>query len=122
MEGIKVRLSDGKIWTLSLGDHVRNDPEFEALLTAAADVEGVHDALRAELALTIFLLRRNYELSSDQLSSLLTFTPGDPALSDLQNTVHDLVAEILQHKRDPETSPASGNQVPNQSDIIPGSI
>jgi hypothetical protein len=122
MEGINVRLSDGKVWTLSLGDHIRNDPEFDALIAAAIDVEDVHDALRAELALTIFLLRRNYELNSDQLTSVLTFAPGDPALSVLQSAVHGLVVGMSARKQDLEASPAKESQVSNQSDIIPGSI
>jgi hypothetical protein len=122
MEGINVRLSDGEMWALSLGDPIRNDPEFDALIAAAMDVEDIHDALLAELALTIFLLRRNYDLDSDQLTSLLTFAPGDPALSVLQRMVHDLVVAMSARKQDLEASPAKESQVRNQSDIIPGPI
>ncbi|AGA26762.1 hypothetical protein [Singulisphaera acidiphila] len=99
MERIHVRLSDGETWSLAVGAQSRKDPELDALLAAAIDVEDQSEALRAELSLTIFLLRRNYELNPDELALLLTFTPDDPALSALQNAVHDLVVERIQSKR-----------------------
>ena len=80
MERLHVRLADGETWSLSVGGQSEEDPELDALLAAAIDVEDQSEALRAELSLTIFLLRRNYDLSPDELALLLTFTPDDPAL------------------------------------------
>jgi len=122
MERLHVRLADGETWSLSVGGQAEEDPELDALLAAAIDVEDQSEALRAELSLTIFLLRRNYDLSPDELALLLTFTPDDPALSALQNAVHDLLVERIQGNRAATGVPATENQVPGRSNVIPGSI
>lgn len=122
MDGIDVRLSDGANWRLSLGDRLRHDHEFKALLSAAMEVEDRAEALQAELALTIFLLRRNYNLTPDQLASLLTFEPGDPALLELQKVMHEFLVELTAREAIPKTATATENQVPRQPDIVPGSI
>jgi hypothetical protein len=122
MERRHVRLADGQTWCLSLGGQSEEDPELDALLAAAIDVEDQSEALRAELSLTIFLLRRNYDLSPDELALLLTFTPDDPALSALQNAVHDLLVERFQGDRGVTGVPATENQLPRRSNAIPGSM
>ncbi|SIO61564.1 hypothetical protein SAMN05444166_6791 [Singulisphaera sp. GP187] len=120
MDRIQVRLADGETWDPTVGDPARQDPEFDALLAAAIDVEDHSEALRAELALTIYLLRRNYDLSPDELALLLTFTPDDPALATLQSAIHDLVVERIQGNRGAVGVPATENQLPGRSNVIPG--
>lgn len=122
MERIHVRLADGETWRLAVGDQSRKDPELDALLAAAIDVEDQAEALRAELSLTIFLLRRDYDLSPDELALLLTFTPDDPALAALQNAVHDLVAERFKGKRGAAGVAATKTQFPGRTNVLPGSM
>jgi hypothetical protein len=85
--GRTVRLADGALWTLPARDRARPDTDYDALLNAVVEAEDRVEALRAGHVLTIFLLDRNYVLTSDALASLLTFAPADPALAALQREV-----------------------------------
>ena len=107
IEGSPVRLADGGEWILPVFDP-RNDPECAALLAEVSEAEDRADLLRAELALTVWLLRRNYELSPAQFEALLSFPEGDPRLSALQATVHQLVCDafpVLRSSRTPAACP-----------------
>ncbi|WP_406695927.1 hypothetical protein V5E97_33520 [Singulisphaera sp. Ch08] len=115
-------MADGETWTLTVGDQSRQDPELDALLAAAINAEDQSEALRAELALTIYLLNRDYDLSPDQLALLLTFTPDDPALLALQIAVHDLVVERIQGYRGKSGVSATEKPLSGRSNIIPGSM
>lgn len=90
LEGVDVRLADGHLWTLPIRETPRDDPEFDALLKAMAEAEDRAERFRLELALTILLLSRNYDLSSNQIRSLLDFSQGDPALLELQDDLRRL--------------------------------
>jgi hypothetical protein len=96
--GATVVLADGQGWSLPLRDAARDDPEYDALLDAVAEAEDTAERLRAELALTIFLLDRNYALNPDEIRALLTFRPGDPRLSEAQAAVHALALESLRRR------------------------
>jgi hypothetical protein len=99
VEGVAVRLSDGGVWSLPLRDPDRPEPEYDTLLAVVCEAENRTEGLRAELALTIHLLDRNYDLSGDELAALLSFPPGDPDLAELQDEVHGLVLESLRRLR-----------------------
>ena len=99
VDGVRVRLSDGGSWTLLYRDPFGNDPEYDALLQAVFEAEDRAEGLRAELALTILLLDREYKLPPDRLSSLLSFEPESPALTALQAAVHDLVLVSMERSR-----------------------
>ena len=92
-EGFEVVLADGEPWTLPVPDGP--DPEFDALLRAIAESEGPDEALRLELALTILLLGRNYELGPDRIARALDFPEGDPALDRLRGEVRGFVARSI---------------------------
>jgi hypothetical protein len=94
-----VRLADGQEWSLPVRSAVGVDPEYDALLGVVFEAESRAEGLRAELALTIFLLTRNYVLSSDALDRLLRFASADPALATLQRAVHELVLESMELSR-----------------------
>ncbi len=96
---VRVRLSDGNCWGLPLRAAVGSDPEYDGLLAAAIEAEDRPQRLRAELALTIFLLDRAYELPPDRLGSLLSFEPESLALIALQTAVHDLVLRSMERSR-----------------------
>lgn len=99
VEGVTVRLSDGGLWLLPLRDPGRIQPGYDELLAAVCEAEDRPEGLRAELALAVYLLDRNYDLSADQLLSLLSFPPGDPDLIALQEALHGVVLESLARLR-----------------------
>ena len=89
-EGWRVRLADGQYWTLPLRKLDQADLKYDALVAAVHQAEDRREALFAGHVLTIFLLDRNYALQPDDLSVLLTFPQGDPALVELQRVVWEL--------------------------------
>lgn len=90
VEGARVSMADGQTWSLSGRRADQADPEYDAMLRVVYEAEDEAEQLRSELALTIFLLSRNYQLTSDAYQDLLDFQPGDPALIEMQQTVHVL--------------------------------
>jgi hypothetical protein len=103
VDGPRVWLADGRAWALPPRDPARDDPEYDALLREVVTAEDRADALRAGLALTIFLLDRNYALDRDALGALLTFAPDDPALAALQQDVDAFALETARRvKRFPD--------------------
>lgn len=96
-EGIVVELADGQSWTLPVpAQNAQHDPELDGLLRCVAGAEDRPEQLRAELALTILLLSRNYVLRPEELGALLSFPPGDPRLAVLQERVHALAVEVIE--------------------------
>jgi hypothetical protein len=96
VEGTSVVLADGQSWSLPERRRDRDDPEYDGMLRMILEAEDVAERLRSELALTIFLLSRNYELSPEHYRTLLGFESGDPALATLQRDVHALVVAQLE--------------------------
>ncbi len=92
-EGTRIRLADGQFWSLPgrWSDHA--DPEYDATFMAIFEAEDVAERLRAELALTILLLSRNYELTPEQFQELLGFPPDSPSLLEMQRAVHEMVLD-----------------------------
>ncbi|MBV8229777.1 MAG: hypothetical protein JO329_07325 [Planctomycetaceae bacterium] len=90
-EGTRIRLADGQFWSLPgrWSDHA--DPEYDATFVAIFEAEDVAERLRAELALTILLLSRNYDLTPEQFQELLGFPPDSPSLLEMQRAVHEMV-------------------------------
>lgn len=92
--GIPVTLADGNEWLLprprlyvypkfvdgkpQLARGCEWGPDYLALLDAAREARNGDDFLLAQFALAIDLLRRNYDLSDDELAELLrTETDGE---------------------------------------------
>jgi hypothetical protein len=100
--GVEVYLADRSMWFLPGFEAFDDDQDFLSLLSCVSEAEDQPSLLFAELALTILLLTRNYELSPDDLRRLLTFEPDDPALSALQSCVHEkLVVPSLEARLGP---------------------
>ncbi len=104
--GIEVLLSDGQSWTLPIPNRSPREPDLTALLEAMMTAEDRADRLRLELALTIWLLNKNYLFSPNEIETLLNFPQGDPGLKRLQEDVHGLSTRIL-IGLDPAKSPSS---------------
>jgi hypothetical protein len=98
-EGEHIRLANGQEWTLPNHPPYNDDLEHQDVLRGIIEAEDVPERLRAELALTILLLSRNYDLLPEEYHSILEFAPGDPQLGELQDTVHQLAREQIRTLR-----------------------
>jgi hypothetical protein len=108
-EGTTVRLADGQDWVFP--DPVRAShgasragsaaaafgPEYVEILSGLDEVQGdePEEILRAELALAIALLSRNYTLRGDEFLELLGRTPADPALRPVYEAIHAVAVDHL---------------------------
>lgn len=97
VEGARVPLADGQTWSLPRRRADQADPEYDEMLKVVFEAEDEAERLRSELALTIFLLSRNYQLTPEAYQELLDFPPGDPTLVELQQAVHALAVEQMGH-------------------------
>jgi hypothetical protein len=94
LPGSPIRLADGQLWTFPAPAHEAEfGPDYPAAIAAVDEAEDRAERLRAELALAILLLCRNYDLSPDALSGLLRYAPGNPALAQLQEAFGRLARE-----------------------------
>lgn len=110
--GISIRLADGQFWTFpapssperageggaSGPGHSQPDSEYDDLIGGVLEAEDEVERLRAELALAIHLLGKNYDLEPADYGRVLEFPPGSPALTALQCDFHALA---VAHARKP---------------------
>jgi hypothetical protein len=105
--GILIRLADGQLWSFPspVAPGVTRDgaanggafgPDFGVLLEAVWEADDETERLRAELALAIYLLARNYDLGPNDYQELLGWAPGSPELAAGQQAFHDLATTHLQ--------------------------
>src|SRR3954447_13765680 len=111
-EGTRITLADGQAWSLPDHPPYNDDPEHLALLRGVSEAEDDAERLRAELALAIFLLSRNYDLLPRDYRAILQFEPGDPALAEMQRAVHTLAADQVRALRLLDQSASSPSPVP----------
>jgi hypothetical protein len=103
--GPSIRLADGWDWTIPAPPRVTAPeaegfgPDYAATVAALESAEDRTERLRAELALAIYLLSRNYDLTPDDLYALLGFPPDDPALAAMQAAFHRIAREHLRSCR-----------------------
>jgi len=112
--GTPIRLADGQAWTFPAPTALEpinegrasnqrlshDEAEYDALLAGVLEAEDVPERLRAELALAIHLLGRNYDLDPADFSRVLEFPPGDPDLAARQHDFHNLAVDHLgRHSR-----------------------
>jgi hypothetical protein len=109
--GSPILLADGQRWTfpartaLTRGRSLNRDEPDGLVADYAATVAAVREAslgtrrLRTELALAIFLLCLNYDLTRDDLFALLCYAPGDPALAEVQEAFRRLALEHARPSR-----------------------
>src|SRR5947209_20097825 len=88
-DGTRITLADGQAWSFPDQPPSKDDPEHLALLRGVSEAEDDAERLRAELALTIFLLSRNYNLLPQDYRAILEFDPGDTALAAMQHAIHE---------------------------------
>jgi hypothetical protein len=123
VEGTRVRMADGQDWSFPDRLPSKDDREHIAVLREILEVEDRDELLGAELALTIFLLARNYDLTPDDFAAILRFAPGDPAQPRMQAAVHALAmnqVRVLKHFAD--SNARSSELPPNRSHMHPPEI
>ena len=126
--GVPVRLADHQTWNFPTpGELVeRNLPqglahEYFALTRGVVEADSLVDLTRAELALAIFLLNRNYEMTPAACFQVLGFAPDDPESRSAQQAVHVLAMDhvkacpALQVARPPAQSASPAARTPRAS-------
>jgi len=91
--GIPVSLADGREWWLPApGEVIESeapiDPEYAALVEGIAFAEDAVERGRAELALGIYLLNRNYRLVPGDFQTLLEAPPGTLQSAKVRAALH----------------------------------
>src|SRR5208337_244032 len=69
------------------------EAEYLGLIQTVQEAEDQSERQLAELALAIFLIRLNYELSSTDLANLFTFQPRSQELVDSQHAFESLARD-----------------------------
>jgi hypothetical protein len=103
--GPSIRLADGQWWTFpappgrDASGVAGFGPDYVAAVAAIGEAEDEAERFRAELALAICLLCRNYDLDPDALCDLLGYRPGDPALAATQAAFRRVAQEHARSSR-----------------------
>jgi len=111
LPGRPIRLADGQRWTFPLppGEHCPGVGDgaaqeevgtlfgygYSATLAAVLEAADEFERLQAELALAIFLLGRNYDLSPVSFQEILCFEKSDPSLAAMQAVLHNVTLEHI---------------------------
>jgi len=83
--GQAIRMADDQEWTIpDPGCTEVRGAEYESLLQALTEAGDEADLLRAELALTIYLLSRNYRLTPEDYTAILGVSGDDDRLARVQ--------------------------------------
>ena len=96
LAGAPLRLADGQPWTLPAAEGGPLGPIGEGLVAAIREAEDEAELVRAELALAVALLGRNYALGPSEYRELLEAEPGSPAASDLRLALRQLGRDHVQ--------------------------
>jgi hypothetical protein len=99
--GTSIRLANDQEWTFPAPTAVSKfavEPEgaeYLGLIQAVQEAEDQSERRLAELALAIFLIALNYQLSSTDLVKLFTFQPRSQELADSQRAFELLAREHI---------------------------
>ena len=100
-DGVKIRLADDQVWTLpsptkpSESETGSFGPEYPDIIQAIIEVTDSSEQRLAELALVIFLLGHNYNLSPLDYECVLGFSSGSPESAAAQLAFHRVAQEHL---------------------------
>src|SRR4051794_36061040 len=94
LPGVPVLLANAQSWFFPLpaggGTTATSDDDYRPLVGAVAESEDEAERLRAELALAIYLLARNYHLSPRDFRELLECRPDDPRIRAMKHSFRGL--------------------------------
>jgi hypothetical protein len=91
-------MADGQEWSFPRPPAAGLDLEFDATMGALREAEDHDDALRAELALAILLLSRNYELRPADYQQIFGFGAGSAALGEFRAAFSEMISESAQSR------------------------
>jgi len=112
--GRHIRLADGQRWMFpsppaprgapretgaSTSDTALTDAEYVSLIDAVESSEDEPDLKRAELALAIFLLSRNYDLNASEFERLFDFGQMTEGSSEAQEHFRELAMDHVRSAR-----------------------
>jgi len=109
--GMPIRLADHQeLWVPALGDMRgpdagSDDPEYAYLVDAVADAEDAAELRRAELALGIYLIGRNYQFSSSEFAELLEVSPSSPRFEAVRAAFRSMADAHVPRQRPEEFTP-----------------
>lgn len=107
LQGALIRLADGQLWMFppppaspgatcnDATDGGALGSDYVALLKVVREVDDLTERLRAELALAIHLLAKNYELNPEDYQELFGWASGSPELIAGQQAFHVLASTHL---------------------------
>lgn len=99
--GTPIRLANDQEWTFPAPTAHSEfavesaEAEYLGLIHALLEAEDRSERRLAELALAIFLIGLNYQLSSSDLASLFTFQPRSQELADSQHAFEALASDHI---------------------------
>ena len=121
-QGRRIKLADGQSWVLPSpsveleADLTLLGPDYRSLLRAVREAEGEAERRLCELALAIFLLGCNYELSPIGYQRILCFPPDASQLIEVQKELHRLAQDHLVYlSDDPDVDEDLTHLSPGQS-------
>ena len=128
LPGRPIRMADGRSWTIPLPskelDAVLDDApigqeatfrrDYFATVEAVLEAEDEGERRRAELALAICLLGRNYKLSPAGFQVILETAPGDPTAMGMADAFRRIGQE---HTRSLRLRAGKGFNPPRQTEV-----
>jgi hypothetical protein len=85
-------MADGCEWSFAHPPDPGVDSQYDTLLASRREAEDRDEALRIELAISILLLGRNYDLSPEEYTRIFDFGDDQLRLRSAQESVSALIA------------------------------
>jgi hypothetical protein len=98
-EGMWVRMGDGQAWMFPHPPAPGVDREYDDLVRCRHESEDANEALRAELALAIKLLSRNYNPRPDEYAAIFSFGADRAARWRARAAIAELIDDNLDEAR-----------------------
>jgi hypothetical protein len=116
LHGTPIRLADGQWWSFPAPTEAigAGHPDYDDTVAMIPEAEDEVERVRAELALAICLLERNYDLPPGGLLALLCYAPDNPALAEVQRAFRRVAHEHVIQPR-PLADPFAPREVPGRT-------
>lgn len=95
-EGTRIPMADGQEWSFPNPPEPGADAQYDALAEARFEAEDWDEVLRIDLAISILLLSRNYDLSSADYTCIFDFEDDRTRLLCAQSKISELIASDSQ--------------------------
>jgi hypothetical protein len=107
-EGTRIWMADGQQWSFPSPPEPGVDAQYDALAEARRDAEDHDEVLRIELAISMLLLARNYDLSPVEYTRVFDFGDDRDRLRSVQSAISELIASgsakaVIRHPEQAKT-------------------